>query len=299
MHSPTLETNQWMFITREELLGFIKSASEENPADLSFLINNPGYDQRLSIDDWMFTNGSVFGRNGDHANFVFEAFNTEDFWMAQDLWPEEEGNALPAGTYVLEVQGYYRDGYEGDHNAKVLADKPVAQRAIIFAGPMDDPSNADEIYSVENIPLMPIHIEANKVPGIGYGADQGLQVPGTYSGQPINATDQAGQEYFPCGLYMNKLVFTLPEDNCGHVAVGIFKDYDENRSAGDWCVMDNWRIKYYGNGEINPDAIKGITSDEINKTTQTSKGIYNMLGQRLSKVQKGVNIINGKKIVKK
>ena len=124
-------------------------------------------------------------------------------------------------------------------------------------------------------------------------------MPGTYSGQPINATDQAGQEYFTCGLYMNKLVFTIPEDDPGHISIGINKEYDEERPAGDWCVMDNWRIKYYGTAEIDPDAIKGITSDEISKTTLTEKGIYNLLGQKLSKVQKGVNIINGKKIIKK
>lgn len=297
MHDPNLESNQWMFITREEMLGLIKTASLDNPVDLSFLINNPGYDQRLSIDDWMVTNGSVFGRGGDHANFVFEAYNAEDFWMAQDLWPEEEGEALPAGTYVLEVQGYYRDGDEGTHVAKVLANKPVAQRATIFAGADSDPDNPDNRW--ETMPLAPIHIDANMVPGIGYGADQGLQMPGTYSGQPLNATDQAGMEYFTCGLYMNKLVFTIPEDDSGHVSIGINKEYDETRPSGDWCVMDNWRIKYYGKEEVDPDAIKGITTDEINKTTQAEKGIYNMLGQRLSKVQKGVNIINGKKVIKK
>ena len=299
MHDPNLESNQWMFITREELLGFIKTASEENPVDLSFLINNPGYDQRWTTDDWMFSNGSVFGRNGNHANFVFEAYNAEDFWMAQDLWPEEGEEALPAGTYVLEVQGYYRDGDEGTHVKKVLNNQPVAQRALIFAGAMDDSSDSEAILSGETMALAPIHIDANQVPGIGYGADQGLQTPGTYSGQPMNATDQAGQEYFTCGLYMNKLCFTIPEDDCGHVSIGIFKDYDEDRPAGDWCVMDNWRIKYYGKGEIDPDAIKGITSDEINKTTQADKSIYNLLGQKLSKVQKGVNIIGGKKIIKK
>jgi hypothetical protein len=124
-------------------------------------------------------------------------------------------------------------------------------------------------------------------------------MPGTYGGQPRNATDQAGMDYFPCGLYMNRLVFTLSEENCGNVSIGIFKDYDETRPAGDWCVMDNWRIKYYGGGEIDPDAIKGITTDEIKKITPASKGIYNMLGQRLSKTQKGLNIINGKKVIKK
>ena len=299
MHDPNRATNQWMFISREEMLGFIKTASQENPADLSFLIANPGFDQRLSIEDWSFTNGSVFGRGGDHANFVFEAYNAEDFAMSQDLWPDEGEEALPAGTYVLEVQGYYRDGDEGTHVSKVLADKPVAQRAIFYASSEAVATTEDLDNAYGAMPLMPIHIEANQVPGIGYGEAQGLRMPGTYSGQPMNATDQAGQEYFPLDLYRNKVGFYMPEDDCGHLSIGIFKDYDESRPAGDWCVMDNWRILYYGAAELDVDAINGVVSDEINKTKTGSKGIYNMLGQRLSKAQKGVNIINGKKVIKK
>jgi hypothetical protein len=295
MHSPELETNQWMFITREELLSFIKTASVDNPVDLSFLINNPGYDQRLSTDDWMFTNGSVWGRGGNHPNFVLESYNTQEFDNSQELWPEEEDKALPAGTYVLSVQGYYRDGIEQAHVVKVLNHQSILQRSYVYAGPSlykDDPE------SCEVMPLMPIHIEANKVPGIGYTYG-GMSMPGTYSGQPYSACDQAAQDYFGCGLYWNNVAFTISEDDPGHVAIGIHKEYDEETAPGDWIVMDNWRLKYYGNGDVDPDAIKGITSDEIKTNTPTSKGIYNMLGQRMSKTQKGVNIINGKKIVKK
>ena len=300
MHSPELETNQWMFISREEMLGFLKTANEENPADLTFLIENPGYDQRWTIDNWIFTNGSVLGRGANNPQFVFEAYNAEDFCMSQDLWPEEGEEALPAGTYVLEVQGYYRDGIEADHVAKFLAHQPIVQRALIFAGVMDNSQNAEEILSSATMPLMPIHIEANKVPGIGWSDANGLvQVPGTYNGQPMNAVNQAGQEYFPCGLYWNQFTFALPEAT-DHLSIGIFKDYDENRPNGDWCVMDNWRLKYYGTNVVDPDAIKGIVSDEIdNNTNKASKSIYNMLGQRLSKTQKGVNIINGRKVIKK
>ena len=64
--------------------------------------------------------------------------------------------------------------------------------------------------------------------------------------------------------------------------------------------MDNWRLKYYGGDIEDPDAIRGIVTDEINSNTKkASKGIYNMLGQKLTKTQKGVNIIGGKKIVVK
>ena len=296
MHDASLETNQWMFITREELLGLIATASETNPVDLSFLIQNPGYDQRWSIDQWIFYNGSVWGRGGDHANFVLESYNSDEFNNYQDIWPEEAEKALPAGTYVLSVQGYYRDGIEQKHVEKVLAGEEILQRSLIYAGSYlydEDPE------ACETIPLMPIHIEANKVPGIGFTFG-GLSMPGTYSGQPMSACEQAANEYFQYGLYQNKLAFTIPEDDPGHVAIGVIKEYSEDRLGGDWIVMDNWRLKYYGAGEIqDPDAIKGIVSDEINKGTKASKGIYNLLGQKMSKTQQGVNIVGGKKIVRK
>ena len=145
---------------------------------------------------------------------------------------------------------------------------------------------------------MPIHIEANKVPGIGYTYG-GMSMPGTYSGQPYSACDQAARDYFGCDLYWNEVVFTISEEDPGHIAIGIHKEYDEETAPGDWIVMDNWRLKYYGGEEIDEDAIKGIESDEIKKTNTASTGIYNMLGQRLSKMQQGVNIIGGKKVAVK
>ena len=294
--SPELETNQWMFITREELLSFIATASETNPVDLSFLIDNPGYDQRWSIDNWMFSNGSVWGRGGDHANFVLESYNSDEFYNAQDMWPDEGEEALPAGTYVLSVQGYYRDGIEQKHVEKVLAGEQILQRSFIYA--------ASDIYDngpeeIATMPLMPIHIEANKVPGIGFTFG-GLSMPGTYSGQPMSACEQAANEYFPVGLYKNAFAFNVSEENAGHLAIGIVKEFSEERLGGDWIVMDNWRLKYYGNQPINdPDAIKGIVSDEIIRDTKADKGIYNLLGQKMSKTQQGVNIIGGKKVVRK
>ena len=301
--TPELETNQWMFISREELLGLIKTANQSNPVDMTFLIQNPGYDQRLSIDDWMFTNGSVWGRYGDHPNFVLESYNSQEFSNYQDLWPTEEAEALPAGTYMLTVQGYYRDGIEDAHIRKVLAHQPIEQRALIFAA---SEFSAEEglSASAQTMPLMPIHIESGKYPGIGYYLG-GMQMPGTYLNdqgfgpQPYSACSQAADDYFGAGLYQNSLVFYIPEDDPGHISFGVYKAYDENTPGGDWIVMDNWRLKYYGGEMLDPDGIKGIESDEIKTVTTASKGIYNMLGQRLSKAQKGVNIINGKKVIKK
>ena len=45
----------------------------------------------------------------------------------------------------------------------------------------------------------------------------------------------------------------------------------------------------------DPDGIKGVTAGESNQTVV----IYNLAGQRLSKLQKGINIVNGKKVLVK
>ena len=46
---------------------------------------------------------------------------------------------------------------------------------------------------------------------------------------------------------------------------------------------------------FDPDGIKGVTADHSKQSTE----IYNLSGQRLSKMQKGINIVNGKKIMVK
>ena len=291
MHSPELETNQWMFITREEMLSLIPTATLDNPIDVTFLIQNPGYDQRLSIGEWVFNKGSVWGRGADHANFVLESYGTTEFSNYQDIWPEEDYLALPAGTYKLMVQGYYRDGVEKAHVEKVIKNEPIAQRAILLAG--SDPSDPSICTTA---PLLPIHFEANQVPGIGYTFG-GLSMPGTYDGQPMSACEQAANEYFRSGLYWNELAFSIPEEDAGHIGIGIYKEFDETLDGkGDWIVMDNWRLKYYG-GANTQEIIDGI-SDVIKTPVQTTKTIYNLSGQKLTKTQKGVNIVNGRKVLK-
>ncbi|MCF0195691.1 MAG: hypothetical protein HUK03_00320, partial [Bacteroidaceae bacterium] len=52
MRTPELETNQWMVISPEEMNSFVAGATKENPADLTHLLVNPCFDQRLSIDEW-------------------------------------------------------------------------------------------------------------------------------------------------------------------------------------------------------------------------------------------------------
>ena len=72
----------------------------------------------------------------------------------------------------------------------------------------------------------------------------------------------------------------------------------EGQEPGDWLVVDNWRLKYMGNDGVPQDVIDGI-NDVITTPAQGTKTIYNLSVQKLSKTQKGINIVNGKKYVVK
>jgi len=57
----------------------------------------------------------------------------------------------------------------------------------------------------------------------------------------------------------------------------------------DWCMFDNFRLFYLGKEE--PVAINAI-----NGGNKTARAIYNLQGQRVSTLQRGINIVDGKKI---
>ena len=62
--------------------------------------------------------------------------------------------------------------------------------------------------------------------------------------------------------------------------------------GGDWAIFDDFQLFYLGTK--TPDAIEGIASE-----TPATTSIYNLAGQKLNAIQKGINIVNGKKILVK
>lgn len=63
-------------------------------------------------------------------------------------------------------------------------------------------------------------------------------------------------------------------------------------SSQTWFKVDNFRLTYFGTeSQKDPSAI-----DEIAAESHISSGIYNLSGQRIQFLRKGINIIDGKKI---
>ena len=72
-------------------------------------------------------------------------------------------------------------------------------------------------------------------------------------------------------------------------------------ATDNYPLLDSTHLRVLLNGDtyFNEEDPNGIDSPfEIDVPHETQKSIYNLAGQRMSKMQKGVNIINGKKVLR-
>lgn len=115
----------------------------------------------------------------------------------------------------------------------------------------------------------------------------------------VNAELQNNSEFKNKGIYVmanpkkNNLAFALLDqyNTTRNMAKGSVYAVTRKASAANLTVI--WPE---GDDEMN-DAATAIQS--IEKAVEDNEAIYNLQGVRLNKVQKGINIINGKKVIKK
>lgn len=300
--TPSLETNQWMLISADEMDSFMAEAKSDKGVDVSHLLANPGYDQRLDVDgSWLCLHEDggtgVWGRGDDHVDFVYEGWNTKSFDLFTSVF-----DLLP-GWYEVRVQGYYRDGHYTTHLRELGQGQTPAQYAYLYALPHGG-YRLDGAEDIVTKQLTSFTDGMNRVPGMGRKDDFTIEYTDeegntqTYTGPGTrylpDACWSAAEEFFQNGLYWNSMWVYVPEGS-QEFTFGVYKD-DSNAQAGDWVVVDNWRLIYYGNNG-QPTGIGSVVAD--GEATAEGSGIFNLSGQKLQKVQKGVNIVNGRKVVVK
>jgi len=281
------EANQWMLISQKEMDELMLTATSEKPVEATQLITNPGLDQRLDISAWRLDMGKgtnndgvesyglgVWGRGGNHPDFVLESWNCTTGSVTQEIF----NDAILPGWYTLTAQIYYRDGNYENHAAKYVAGEELTRNAFLIAG-------EGEGKVTGKVPFITDY--ANKVPGLGR-----LDASGTLR-YPDNCAT-AAEEYFQNGCYWaTPILFEVTEENKGFLSIGFEKT---DCTKFDWVVADNFRLLYYGTEK--PTGIEGV-SEQVAPWQQNGTAIYNLQGQRLSRIQKGVNIVNGKKVMYK
>lgn len=222
--------NQWKVVTREQLDALAAAATPENPADVSYFIHQNTFSQNdfdgndkgaangeLNDSKWERNAGSIWNWKGNDANgdYVFEMWNTAEVGK---VYLKQTIEGLPAGKYIVECTGFYRDGNWDDAIAG-----NTRQLAYIYAG------------SEENKTLLPNIMEgANK--GAGYGRLDSDQV----------ITDGCAQapRFFKLGTY----TVQAPVVNvgaAGTLEIGIYRDAEDVKEK-DWIVVDNFRLYRVG-----------------------------------------------------
>ena len=251
-------------------VGYVMSgatgASQNNPVMVTPVIVQPNYTDsqtgEYNENGWTTT----IGTSGWWYAYPEIEFYDENFDHRQTI------KGLTPGWYYLTLQGYYRAGYVNDAT-KAYVDSTYAYNATMFAIGVDSVSTK----------LNDIFVGAQEYPYNGSGEYTVTLADGSIRYVPDHVS--AAYTYFDAELYENEIWVEVGED--GVLTIGVSKD---QYISGDWTIFTNWNLWYAG--PKGPDAVQRIETD----TNKDVKAIYNLAGQKVSKTQKGIYIVNGRKV---
>ncbi len=228
--------NQWKLVSRAELDALYENASEQNPADVSYLIANPGLSRVWDINKWTKEcdggNGGAhitvgddndFNRNSDYG---YEVWNANSFSFTQTL------ENLKPGVYEVSVNGFFRQGDGGFQAGVVNEGGELISEAYLEA-------NGLKAF------LPNIASEAGKMPGIFSQSSNN----GTFANWPGEAL-----QAFETGLYGGTKVRCVVGFD-GKLTLGLKQD--QKTTEASWVLFDSFRLTYLGPVQIQSMAILG------------------------------------------
>ena len=201
----------WQFVTKAERQAKYVDATVVAPADATFEISGANFGRNDGANSAWSGSPALGGAN---ENFCAEKWNAGIVEIAQVL------RNMPAGTYRLSAQGFYRMGDMGPA-AEARTNGTEVLNAKFFA-------NGDSIA------IMSVMEEAGKLEGVGNSGYTGY-------GLAPNSMGEASQ-FFSAGYYEHSLIFTL-EAGVDTIKLGATKTGSVDR---DWMIFDNFRLEYFG-----------------------------------------------------
>ena len=215
---------QWMLVSPAAYKAAMAKATEDNPLDVTFLINNPNFTKAKvdGNDNWI--------RGWDGVGGQMRGENYEPWmvieWFEANADMKQAITGLAPGKYQVSCYGFYRDGNSDHEAAKVKNGEALIQNAFLYAN--------DKEVALPNVTS-----EAGNMPGIGETRDG---VNGEFACWPWQAN-----EYFQTGLY--KVTAPVVEVGAdGNLTIGIKSNY--NGELGSWVVVGNFRLTCLGLNDI-------------------------------------------------
>jgi hypothetical protein len=278
----------------------IDAASDANPVDMTSLIQNSTYDEGVS--GWSGTEAAWGGENGALAELFGKNFNYYQEFLI-----------LPAGTYELGVQAFYRSGSAVNDYDKL--DSIHTSHAFLYATAIngtDSVMNAKAIQRLASITKNETYIAEGFVQSIeesmdGYAVaytdtvDKGTATESYLRTFVPNTMGTANDQFMNGHFADNKVIVKLAEGET--LRIGLLKT---TLVENDWTIFDNWTLTYFGKNsgkEATGDNVTAIrTLDGQGETVKVE--FFTLDGRKAGAAQKGLIIMkqtldNGSIIVKK
>ena len=130
------------------------------------------------------------------------------------------------------------------------------------------------------------------------------QIANSYPFDERIKTDE-GVFYYPSSMLGAYTRFALnPEAYCNTVQIVVpagsdlrigFRKNTDPKIEGDWVIFDDFQLFYLG-GDLDEKPVDSAINEVVANNTKKSAAIYNISGQRINALQKGLNIVGGKKV---
>ena len=232
-------------------------ASDDNPIDYTCYIVNPTFD---TIGDFTGWAGSGWGAGGTKGP------NAERYQMNFDTYQDI---LVPAGTYKLSVNGFFRSGSAYDDWYDYLAQ----QRALAENPNYVDPTLTAFLYATTSEGTYSValpHASAGWVES-PYGIESESQVEDieyvvyipntmlaadTYFHTP--KVDEQGNEYYP---YNVSVILKVGEDT--KLRIGVKRDAEAGTPAGNCTIVDDFQLICYGAESTQTPSIDASTVGNV------------------------------------
>lgn len=281
-------------VTKYVIHDVIADASEAKPAEITKVIANSDF-ATMSSTGWDVKDGTMAFQSNNSVE-AGEFYNCT-FNLQQSLV------GLPAGMYRLTTQAFYRNGnnpstkvdgsdqlkYDVNENAYLyFSDKEIpTEEGKKVATEL--PENKQAIKTITALKVAEDHWNSVGLSDNGglTKMDDGMYIPNNMITAQAYFKSDLGSAYDS-----DPLNFTY--DGQSDFRIGLIKNVTE---GADWTIVKNFKLYYLG---VDPTGISEIVTDANAVATK----IYNASGMQISKLQKGINIIetvmkDGSKKVKK
>ena len=254
-----------------------QDATDENPVDFTGVISTPSFDKDgvNSVEGWTIV-GTAAGYNFGNDDTQKSALALE-FYEKGDYNMYQSFTGLPNGTYKVEMNAFFRMGAnEADYASYQNKEK---SHAMMYA-------KATENDSIENYVCLRASDPSLDQLGVGseFQQEDGTFVPNDM----VSAVAYFDEGHYHNGIYVKVVDGTLR-----------FGVTQKSYISGDWMIMDNWTLTYYGTaskhaeGPISYGALLGDANSDgsvnVNDITTVAAFILNGTADNWNEVNADAN----------